>query len=421
MPFQEKIPEWNAEGVEPPASKKAAGWQAGEKPPADYWNWQMNRTYRALRELQEKALHKDDVTASDIPTANGSDIQSEIENLKSSVSDGKAAVAGAITDMGVPTSPSDTFQQMAENIRAIQTGPDTGDATAVAGDILSGKTAYARGEKLIGTMPNRGAITITPGPSDQSIPAGYHNGNGKVAGVVFDPSKVLEGTTIAGTAGTMPNRTGHVNAAGYSRSGTTLRLQPQPGYYPGGSGNSVQIDEPNLLPENIRQGKSIFGVAGSLVPGAAIKSVQRGISQIEKNPVYVTIPAVDRTKSIILAYTDSWPGNHAAAKLENDTTLHLYKFNTSGNYVQSKVAWQVIEFDGDVVIQQGETWASANHVERVTIASVDLTRSFLVYSVTYDSPSNTWALYGYINNPTQIDFVPPSNSGAKIYWFVITI
>lgn len=61
MPFNEQLPQWDAPGVEPPASKKSTGWQAGEKPPADYWNWQMHRTYKALEELQQKAAEKEDV------------------------------------------------------------------------------------------------------------------------------------------------------------------------------------------------------------------------------------------------------------------------------------------------------------------------------------------------------------------------
>lgn len=48
-------------------------------------------------------------------------VGSELKTLKKSVSDGKAAVAGAITEMNVPTAADDTFQEMAENILDILT------------------------------------------------------------------------------------------------------------------------------------------------------------------------------------------------------------------------------------------------------------------------------------------------------------
>ena len=57
----------------------------------------------------------------------------------------------------------------------------TSSATAGAGDILSGKTAYVNGSKITGSMSNKGAVnaTIAPGGT-YTIPAGYHNGSGKV-------------------------------------------------------------------------------------------------------------------------------------------------------------------------------------------------------------------------------------------------
>ncbi|PAQ15080.1 hypothetical protein CD798_08540 [Bacillaceae bacterium SAOS 7] len=52
--------------------------------------------------------------------------------------------------------------------------------TAEASQVLSGYTVGRESGVVAGTMPNNGAITITPGTEDTLIPAGYHNGNGVV-------------------------------------------------------------------------------------------------------------------------------------------------------------------------------------------------------------------------------------------------
>lgn len=59
---------------------------------------------------------------------------------------------------------------------------NTQDATATASQILDSATAYVRGEKVVGTMTNNGAVHGTIGSKDGSytIPTGYHDGSGAV-------------------------------------------------------------------------------------------------------------------------------------------------------------------------------------------------------------------------------------------------
>lgn len=61
MPFTKDLPEWNQPGVKPPQTKIDEGWKAIEKPPADWWNWFQYTAFNALKELQQNAVHKEDM------------------------------------------------------------------------------------------------------------------------------------------------------------------------------------------------------------------------------------------------------------------------------------------------------------------------------------------------------------------------
>lgn len=87
---------------------------------------------------------------------------------------------------------------------------DSTDATAAVAEILSGKTAYARGQKLTGTMKNNGAVsgTISSKEEEYTVPLGYHDGSGKVGIDATEQAKIIpenirEGITILGVEGTM--------------------------------------------------------------------------------------------------------------------------------------------------------------------------------------------------------------------------
>lgn len=54
MEFEKKVPEWNAEGTEPPESLKASGFTAGYKPPAAFFNWFWHAVGACLTELRSK-------------------------------------------------------------------------------------------------------------------------------------------------------------------------------------------------------------------------------------------------------------------------------------------------------------------------------------------------------------------------------
>lgn len=115
---------------------------------------------------------------------------------------------------------------------------DTSDDTAAVGEILSGKTAHARGALLTGTMPNNGAQMGSINTKEQEviIAQGYHDGSGKVSISADEqakliPSNIREGITILGIEGTM---SGSESVVAQARSVTPKFTQqvisPEDGY-----------------------------------------------------------------------------------------------------------------------------------------------------------------------------------------------
>lgn len=87
---------------------------------------------------------------------------------------------------------------------------NTQDATAIEDEILSGKTAYNKGNKITGKMKNNGAVSgkISTKNGVYTVPQGYHDGSGKVQidsteQAKLIPTNIREGVTVLGVVGTM--------------------------------------------------------------------------------------------------------------------------------------------------------------------------------------------------------------------------
>lgn len=115
---------------------------------------------------------------------------------------------------------------------------DSGDATVQVAEMLSGKTAYARGAKLTGSMPNNGAVSLSISTVDDAvtIAQGYHDGSGTVSILEAEKAKLIaanikQGITILGVTGTLePSSAVTVHAKTVTPTTTAQTVLPDAGY-----------------------------------------------------------------------------------------------------------------------------------------------------------------------------------------------
>ena len=114
---------------------------------------------------------------------------------------------------------------------------DTSDATAAVAELLSSKTAYVRGSKITGTMPNNGSVTgvIDDVDDEYTIAIGYHDGSGKVAISSTEQAKIIpanikNGIEILGVTGSYGGESVVVQSKSVTPSTSQQVVTPDSGY-----------------------------------------------------------------------------------------------------------------------------------------------------------------------------------------------
>ncbi len=157
----------------------------------------------------------------------------------------------------------------------------TGDVSD--SQVLEGKTYYNTNPKIKkkGSMVNHGAVSISlNADASYTVPAGFHNGGGKVAAnslvsqtsATATSAKILSGQTAwangSKVTGTIPIQGADVSgtdrawATGMSNWAGTINLGIRNGHYLNGV-NWIQANIPEYQPWNIKKGVNIGGIVGT--------------------------------------------------------------------------------------------------------------------------------------------------------------
>lgn len=193
------------------------------------------------------------------------------------------------------------------------------------GQVLSGQTYYNTDAKTkrTGTMPNRGAVNQSLAINGSyTIPAGFHNGSGKVT----------QSVKTKGAQTYTPGTTNQTIAAGqYLTGAQTIK------------------GDPNLKPENIKKGVSIMGITGSfegwvssplnLFNSGSWGGGQSGYTVVEGLGSYPGNSLSIKNGTIHITTAQSG-GDNALLRLNNVGDLTNYKYlkiDSPYNYVWSGV------------------------------------------------------------------------------------
>lgn len=219
----------------------------------------------------------------------------------------KKALVSNLNTKGVSATEDEKLNTLVPKVLEITSGgTDTSDATATSNDILNGKTAYVKGAKIEGNIPSKSQEIYTPTTYAQYINSGQY-----LSGV----------QTINGDTNLLPENI---------KNGTSIFNV---------TGNHIGVEtltESNATSEDIKNGKIVYGNNGEKITGSAY--------------------TINQTVNITPSDNDHYlkPGFYNGINIPGDTNLipgNIRKgvsiFNVEGIYEGSQSSAEQILFQCD--------------------------------------------------------------------------
>ncbi|MBC2579684.1 hypothetical protein HGI79_05055 [Clostridium sp. DJ247] len=286
-----------------------------------------------------------------------------------------------------------------------------GGGNATASQILSGQTATVDSGQITGTMPNKGAVTITPSTTNQTIATGYHNGSGYVVGDAdLISANIKAGSSIFGIAGKssvvetadatatvgqiLSGKTAYVN--GVKLNGTMANYgsgtQWMSTYWADGAGNlhvSIPLGayitqgagpvgteevygyDADFIASNIVSGKNIFGLVGTTPPSLISPGTTLWLNNSTQKTTYNTTPTklkeVQFNNVAGIARIEYYGGAYTS---QNAAWLQLYKNDVPYGPLRAVGTAGCGTFTEDIPISAGD---------RIAIYGYSSTTSYQAY------------------------------------------